>query len=284
MGFGIDENTSRDALKRPQTFAFTTIRDGRSLSEAEAVVDDVHVTLRVKFSGNVENHASYLHFFCREEGETAYQKVGRVVNVSNVDEETAAVTVNGDDFKKETKYEFAAVLTDDITCGKPEDAIRDAYRAFGSFTTLEAVKPTVLKISKEQLYLNANALYAAENGIGFADLKVQFEPLEASADLVWESSDKTVAKVTADGRVSAVAAGTATITASSAYAPEVSVSCEVTVGHYQIGRKGADGSISLVEGAKLNAARGDSCGGYVLCKTVGTNLVEVPAKISSGCW
>ncbi len=282
MGFGIDENTSRDALKRPQTFAFTTIRDGRSLSEAEAVVDDVHVTLRVKFSGNVENHASYLHFFCREEGETAYQKVGRVVNVSNVDEETAAVTVNGDDFKKETKYEFAAVLTDDITCGKPEDADRDAYRAFGSFTTLEAVKPMVLKISKEQLHLNANALYAAENGIGFADLKVQFEPLEASADLVWESSDKTVAKVTADGRVSAVAAGTATITASSAYAPEVSVSCEVTVGHYQIGRKGADGSISLVEGAKLNAARGDSCGGYVLCKTVGTNLVEVPAKISSG--
>ncbi len=198
MGFGIDENTSRDALKRPKTFAFTTAKDGRSLSEAEAVVDDVYVTLRVKFSGNVENHASYLHFFCREEGETAYQKVGRVVNVSDVEEETAAVTVNGDDLKKETKYEFAAVLTDDITCGKPEDAARDAYRSFGSFTTLEAVKPTVLKISKGQLYLNANTLYAAENGIGFADLKVQCEPLEASVDLVWESSDKTVAKVTAD--------------------------------------------------------------------------------------
>lgn len=289
MGFGTGENTSPDELKRQKTIVFTTMEDGRSLSEAEALVDDVNVTLRVRFSGNVENHVSYLHFFCKAKEEKAWKKAGRVVNLSGVEEETAAVTVNMDDLKKETEYEFAAVLTDDITCGKPEDVTRDAYKAFCSFTTPEAEKPEKLIISQEQLYLNANQIYEGEKGYGYENLKVQWEPLAASSDLVWESSDKAVAAVTADGRVSAVAAGTATITASSAYAPEVSVSCEVTVGHYQIGKKGADGSAFPVEGARLNAARGDSCEGFVLCDTTGQNPVEVSAKVSSGnetvaCW
>lgn len=277
MGFGVDENTARDSLKHAETVTIKTTPDGRSLSEAEAEVDAVNVTLRVKFSGNVERRVSYLHFFYRVKGETAYKKVDRMVNVSGVEEENAAVTLSVLSLLKGTEYEFAAVLTNDGVCEKPEDVTRDAYKAFGSFTTAEAVKPTTLKISKEQLYLNANTLYKNEKGFGYENLKVQWEPLAADAALVWESSDKAVATVTKDGKVSAVAAGKATITASSVYAPEVSASCEVTVGDYQIGRKGADGSVSLVEGAKLTVARGVSCEGYVACKAADGNPVEVSA-------
>lgn len=279
MGFGVDENTAWDSLKHAETVTIKTTPDGRSLSEAEAKVDETNVTLQVKFSGNVERHASYLHFFYRVKGETGYKKVGRVVNVSGVEEENVAVTLSvlSLSLLKGTEYEFAAVMTNDGKCEKPEDVTRDAYKAFGSFTTAEAVKPVSLKISKEQLHLNANTLYMNEKGLGYENLKVQWEPLAADADLVWESSDKAVATVTKDGKVSAVAAGNATITASSVYAPEVSASCEVTVGDYQIGRKGADGSVSLVDGAKLTVARGVSCEGYVLCKAVDGNLSEITA-------
>lgn len=277
IGFGVDENTAWDSLKHAEIVTIKTTPDGRSLSEAEAKVDEANVTLQVKFSGNVERHASYLRFFYRVKGETAYQKVGRVVNVSGVEEEHVAVTLSVASLSllKGTAYEFAAVLTNDGVCDKPEDVMRDAYKAFGSFTTAEAVKPASLSLSKEQLYLNANALYKNEKGFGYENLKVQWEPLAADAALVWESSDKAVAMVTKDGKVSAVAAGKATIKATSVYAPEISASCEVTVADYQIGKKGADGSVSLVDGAKLNAARGESCEGYVLCKAAGGNPAEV---------
>lgn len=281
MGFGTEENTARDSLRRAKIFPFTTMPDGRSLSGAQAEVGDVSVTLQVKFAGNVERHASYVHFFYRVKRETAYRKVSRVVNMSGVEEETVSVTVTG--LPKETEYEFAAVLTDSTTCGKPEDVTREAYKTFGSFTTSEAVKPTTLKISQEHLYLNANALYNEEKGFGYETLKVRWEPSGADADLVWKSSDETVAKVAKDGRVTAVAAGKATITAVSAYASEVSVSCEVTVGDYQIARKGADGSISLVEGAKLAAVREGSYEGYVLGSAAGQSPVEVSAaEVVSG--
>lgn len=277
-GFGTEENAAADSLKRAKTFPFTTNPDSRSLSEATAEVTDANVTLRVKFSGNLEKHASYVHFFYRAKGQTAYEKVDRIVNVSGVEEETVAVTFSAMSLLKETEYEFAAVLTNDGTCEKPEDVTRDAYKAFGSFLTAEAVKPVKLIISREQLYLNVNALYKNEKGVGFDHLHVKWEPLEADADLVWRSSDEAVATVTEDGKVFAAAAGKATITATSVYDRDVSVSCEVTVGDYLIGRKGADGSISPVEDAMLTAARGVSCEGYVLCKTTDGNLTEVLAS------
>lgn len=70
----------------------------------------------------------------------------------------------------------------------------------------------------------------------------------------------------------------ATIFATSVYDSNVSVSCEVTVGDYLIGRKGADGSILPVEDARLTVARGVSCEGYVLCKAADGNLTEVSAS------
>ncbi len=280
MGFGESDDAARDSLKRPELITFATAADSRSLSEAQAEVGETNVTLRVKFSGNAENCSSFIQFFYRVKGDNAYERLERRVNVSGVEKESVSATLTG--LLKGTEYEFAAVLSNDGECEKPEDVTRDAYKAFGSFTTQAAVRPTLLKMSQERLYLNANALYKEERRFGYENLKVQWAPAEAAADLEWKSSDGTVATVTKDGKVSALAAGTATITATSVYAPEVSASCEVTVGDYQIGRKAADGSVSLVEGAKLTVARGVSCEGYVLCNAVDRNPVEVSAKVRSG--
>ncbi|MDE5718664.1 MAG: Ig-like domain-containing protein, partial [Lachnospiraceae bacterium] len=280
MGFGESDDAARDSLKRSESITFATTADSRSLSEAQAEVGETNVTLRVKFSGNAENRSSFVQFFYRVKGDNAYERLERRVNVSGVEYESVSATLTG--LLKGTEYEFAAVLSNDGECEKPEDVTRDAYKAFGSFTTQAAVRPTLLKMSQERLHLNANALYKEERRFGYEYLKVQWEPAEAAADLEWKSSDKTVATVTQDGKVSALAAGTATITATSVYAPEVSASCEVTVGDYQIGRRAADGSISLVEGVKLTVARGVSCEGYVLCSAVDRNPVEVSAKVRSG--
>ncbi len=280
MGFGESDDAARDSLKHPKSITFATTADSRSLSDAQAEVGETNVILRVKFSGNAENRSSFIQFFYRVKGDNAYERLERRVNVSGVENESVSATLTG--LLKGTEYEFAAVLSNDGECEKPEDVTRDAYKAFGSFTTQAAVRPTLLKMSQERLYLNANALYKEERRFGYENLKVQWEPVEAAVDLEWKSSDETVATVTKDGKVSALAAGTATITATSVYAPEVSASCEVTVGDYQIGRKAADGSVSLVEGAKLTVARGVSCEGYVLCSAVDRNPVEVSAKVRSG--
>ena len=60
-------------------------------------------------------------------------------------------------------------------------------------------------------------------------LSVTASPADANGEVVWSSSDTAVATVSADGRVTALKAGTATITATSTENPEIKVTCTVTV-------------------------------------------------------
>lgn len=61
------------------------------------------------------------------------------------------------------------------------------------------------------------------------DLKVDVEPNDAFGELIWSSSDETVASVDSKGSVKALAVGKAIVTVSLKSDPEVSASVEVTV-------------------------------------------------------
>ncbi len=64
---------------------------------------------------------------------------------------------------------------------------------------------------------------------GTQQLTITADPSSASTDVTWESSNTNVATVDENGLVTAVAAGTATITATSAYNSAVTAECAITV-------------------------------------------------------
>ena len=80
------------------------------------------------------------------------------------------------------------------------------------------------------LELNKNSLTLQETGSD--TLTVTVKPADATnQDVTWESSDTSIATVSADGTVTAISAGNATITATAADGSGVSASCELTVTH-----------------------------------------------------
>lgn len=94
--------------------------------------------------------------------------------------------------------------------------------------TLVVEKPafvlaTGVKLSKDGLTLQEN---------GSDTLTATVEPADATnKDVTWESSDTDIATVSEDGTVTAISAGSATITATAADGSGASASCKVTVTH-----------------------------------------------------
>jgi hypothetical protein len=78
-------------------------------------------------------------------------------------------------------------------------------------------------------------------------LTATFAPEDATnTDVVWKSSDTSVATVSDDGVVNAIGAGTATITCTATDGSEVESSCTVTVpGDVAPGDVNNDGKVSL---------------------------------------
>ena len=87
----------------------------------------------------------------------------------------------------------------------------------------EVISVTGVKLDKPSLTLQET---------GSDTLTVTVEPDNATNKNVnWESSDTSIATVDASGKVTAISAGSATITATAADGSEVSASCSVTVTH-----------------------------------------------------
>ena len=85
------------------------------------------------------------------------------------------------------------------------------------------VPATGMRLSKESLTLQENSSDI---------LTAMVEPADATnKDVTWESSDTDIATVSEDGTVTAISAGSATITATAADGSGASASCEVTVTH-----------------------------------------------------
>ena len=89
---------------------------------------------------------------------------------------------------------------------------------------------TIKAVSVNSLELNKGTLTLQEKGSD--TLTVTVKPADATnQDVTWESSNTGIATVSADGRVTAICAGTATITATAQDGSGVSASCSVTVTH-----------------------------------------------------
>ena len=100
------------------------------------------------------------------------------------------------------------------------------------FMTKEAKIPKTIVLSEKKITLNA--AYTGEYFSGYHEgynsktLKATAVPAAAAADVIWSSSDETVATVE-NGRINAQGIGTAIVTAQSIYDPDVKSVCEITV-------------------------------------------------------
>lgn len=103
-------------------------------------------------------------------------------------------------------------------------ATNDAGSASKEYTlTIKAVSVTSLKLNKDSLTLQEQ---------GSDTLTATVEPADATnQDVIWKSSDTSIATVSADGTVTAISAGTTTITATAKDGSGVSASCTLTVTH-----------------------------------------------------
>lgn len=102
-----------------------------------------------------------------------------------------------------------------------------------AFTTKSVQLPESIRISQEQInVLNDTSV----------SLEAQVLPADASSEVIWSSSDESVATVDQDGNVHAVAQGEAVILATSAYSSEIYAQCNVCVKSYTVVEKNLDGS------------------------------------------
>ncbi len=103
-----------------------------------------------------------------------------------------------------------------------------------SFTTKSVRLPESIRISQEPFNLLCHTSVA---------LATEVSPSDASCEVIWSSSDESVATVDKNGNVYAAAQGEAVITAASAYSAEIYAQCSVCVKSYAVVEKNADGSL-----------------------------------------
>lgn len=106
------------------------------------------------------------------------------------------------------------------------------------FTTKSVKLPESIRIPQEQINLlnDTSVIFTAE-----------IFPSDASGEILWSSSNESVATVDKNGNVHALAQGDAVITASSAYSAELYAQCSVCVKSYAVVGKTADGSLGKSE-------------------------------------
>ena len=281
IGFGDGQESEADRLLHTQTITFRTLEDQRKLSEAKAEVKKTSVVLSALLTGNTEPLSSYVSFFYRIKGEKEYRRAGYITNASSMETAACSVTLTG--LEKEMTYEYAAVLSNtraEVT--DPDSVIRTGWKAAGEFITLSPETPDSVTLSQEKLCLNASEIYKNQRGYGYEDLKITWSPENITKDFLWESSDPEVAAVSKDGRVSAVAPGTAQITVTSKYNPEAADTCQIVVGKYQIGHVDGEGNVGLVDATAFNVVKGQCYSGYGLYDLVsGTPAAVTEAKVTS---
>lgn len=254
-----------------QKLSFTTPADSRTLSEPEAIVTASSAVLKAVFSGNTDYRQSYVHFFYKTKDAQDWTKADSI-NVSGYTTRNCSVTLTN--LVRGTEYEYAAVLSEDSICVDPDAVTKDSWKVTGNFETAPAAAPVSVTLSQTELYLNA--AYPNMEGSGWKLLKAVVTPDTAEQGFEWESSDPSVASVSANGLVTAVGTGETDITVRSLYAKEgeepASAKCKVVVGNYKVGyTTGENNDVVLVD--TLPVYKGNSTEEkYMLYQIDGNNM------------
>lgn len=143
-----------------------------------------------------------------------------------------------------------------------------AANAYGSDSrefTLKIEKPAFIPVTGVKL--NKDSLTLQEKGSD--TLTATVEPADATnQDVIWKSSDTSIATVSEDGTVTAISAGNATITATAADGSGKSASCSVTVTHGD-----------MVHTPKKDATcTADGNEEYWTCETCGNHFSDAEGK------
>lgn len=258
VGIGDYNITSVSDLQLTVTGEFTTQKDQRALSNAEAIVTPSSVLLKAFFGGNIEKSTSYIQFFYREKNVEDRNWTANSYVQTSAFSQSCSATLTG--LARNVEYEYAIVLSDQDDFSDPDSVTKEGWKVIGTFKTTPTTVPTKITLSQEKFYLNA--AYPNIDGSGRKQLRVSYTPDNATQGLVWESSDPTVASVSG-GLVSAAGSGTTTITVKSAYAEEVYATCDVVVGNYKIGYT-TEGSETPAWRSSLSLYQGKSIGNYNL--------------------
>ncbi len=138
-----------------------------------------------------------------------------------------------------------------VTCLAPEPPAMHSYYSFsdqaytyGTLCVPEASMQAYMNDENWGYFSHFQSLMLAEqisldktsltlHGNESQQLTATVLPAEASQELMWTSSDESVATVSQSGLVSAVAAGNAVITATTTDGTDLSASCDVTVSQVQ---------------------------------------------------
>lgn len=99
-----------------------------------------------------------------------------------------------------------------------------------SFTTPKAVAPTFVEVQKEAIYLNV--AQPDEKNVGYVVLNPVVDE-GASNEMIWSVGDDSIASVDENGKVTACGVGSTTVTATSKYDANVSVTIPVYVGAFE---------------------------------------------------
>ena len=130
------------------------------------------------------------------------------------------------------------------------------------------IKPATVPVTG--LELNKNSLTLQEKDSD--TLTVTVKPADATnQDVTWQSSNTSIATVSADGTVTAISAGTATITATAKDGSGISASCNLTVTHG-----------NMIQTPKKDATcTVDGTGEYWTCEICGNHYKDESGTVST---
>ena len=246
------EDDLEDGLREYDVREVTIPEEKREITVISTERNEGEINLNLKL-GNLKDLNNKLLIYYRQKGSAEAWEVTSI-NLYNKAEVKTKCDISMFDKNSDIEYVMGIKKTNlgngmhTLTCKKT-----------GIFEAKEITKPQKLTLNKTKLYLNASG---TGEGINYENLRASIMPADAEKDILWESTNEKVASV-ADGKVTAVGAGTATITATAKYNSELKAICEVTVRDYIVG-KTDNGVVTEVTGQEFTLEKGRSIEGFDL--------------------